>query len=123
MNISLQTDVSGFITLARNAPFVVRREVSHTLHVTVADRLLKAIRAVTRVDTGRMRRSTSKRRAGGRNLELGYRVPYAKFVEGPPLNDRNLQKVTAAHMPWIRQKMEEAVIRGWRKLRRGQRGR
>ena len=122
MQFSVTLEAGYYIwAMRRGIPAALQREIRASLDRHIGRRLLRLIRPKTRVRTGRLKRSLYKRRGAGEGLvlEIGYRAPYASFVEyGPAARDRNIERAITGNIAMIRQEMVAAVNRAAAKIQR-----
>ena len=116
--VSARVDTKGFRDMLRGLPPNIRKEVRKTLRRTLKPRLLRKVRARTRVDTGRLRRSAYAKLRPGMELELGYHAPYARFVERRPIGDDVLGRVAEEQAGAVESDLQAAVDRASAKASR-----
>ena len=120
MNVSIRVDSRRFMTKAQRSRSAVRAATRRTLANEIGRKLLRRLKAMTRVRTGRLRRSAFRRVLDrGMTLMFGYTAPYAKYVEGYPINDRNLQRLVRAERPGILASLKKAVVGALSRLWKG----
>ena len=82
MSVEFKVDVRGFDRLIARYPKAVNRAARRTLSSVIGPRFVRAVKKLTRVDTGELRRSTYQRIAPGEPaITIGYRAEHARYIE------------------------------------------
>ena len=105
--VRVQVDTSGFDRMIRALPKETDKAVRAALSRTIGPRFRRRVRAKTRVDTGRLKRSVFQRAVPGETaIDIGYNTPYARYIERM---DNVLGEVADAERDTIREALARAV--------------
>lgn len=108
--VVFDVDINGFDRFMAKFPDETLKAVRRKLSGTVGPRLVRRVRARTRVRTGRLRRSAYQRLVPREPaIDVGYTAPYARFVEGPPIGDDVLGSVAETEGRRVKSDIRAAI--------------
>ena len=119
---TFEVDIKGWDRFMARFPEAVTKAVRRKLSGTTGPRLVRRVRARTRVRTGRLRRSAYQRLVPREPaIDVGYTAPYARYVEGPPIGDDVLGSVAENQGQQVKSDIESAIKAAIKRAKGGRR--